>query len=198
MPSREEVATLARSAESYLSGQLLPFWIERSPDPVHGGFLTYFDRDGRPTGETTKTFLMQIRMLFTMASAHRAGFGEGRCAELARMGADFILRHYWDVEHGGWIWIADRDGMPIDTAKIGYGQCFALYAFSEYALATGDDRGRRAAERTYRVICEHMADTLHGGYRELMQPDWTAAHGGSGGGDRKSLDVLPVRGGVER
>ena len=39
------------------------------------------------------------------------------------------------------------------------------------------------------MICEHMADTLHGGYRELMQPDWTAAHGGSGGGDRKSLDV---------
>ncbi len=189
MVTRQDIENLLSHTETYLAEKLLPFWIERSPDPEAGGFLTYFDRHGQPTGETTKTFLMQIRMLYTMASAHRAGYGGGRCAELAKMGASFILDHYWDDEHEGWYWIADRHGRPTVTAKVGYGQCFALYAFSEYHLATGDPRGREAAERTYAAIAGNMADTRCGGYYELMQRDWQPAPPGKSGGDRKSLDV---------
>ena len=189
MPDTSAIASYLQRTEDYLTGTLLPFWIENSPDREMGGFLTYFDRDGRPTGETVKTFLMQIRMLFTMASAHRAGLGGGRCAELARMGADFILSHYWDDEHEGWNWIADRQGNPTFTGKVGYGQCFGVYAFSEYFLATGDKRGREAAERTYAAVCKHMADSRHGGYFEIMRPDWQPERAGRFGGDRKSLDV---------
>jgi mannobiose 2-epimerase len=189
MPSKAEVESLLERSKTYLTGTLLPFWIERSPDRESGGFLTYFDRDGRSTGETTKTFLMQIRMLYTMASAHRAGYGEGACAELAKMGAAFLLDRYWDKKHGGWFWIADRAGTPIDMSKVGYGQCFGMYAFSEYALATGDERGRHAAEETYGAICQNMADTRHGGYFELMQRDWQPERPGRYGGDRKSMDV---------
>ncbi len=189
MPDRTEIADLLVRTESYLVDVLLPFWIERSPDRKMGGFLTYFDRQGSPTGETTKTFLMQIRMLFTMASAHRAGYGGGRCAELSDMGAGFVLEHYWDREYEGWLWIADRYGRITNASKVGYGQCFGVYAFSEYALATGDSRGREAAERTYAAIAKHMADTRYGGYLEIMRPDWQPERPGRYGGDRKSFDV---------
>ncbi len=107
MIDRGVIENIRTHTRSYLTDVLLPFWIARSPDPEYGGFLTYFDRDGRPTGETSKTFLMQIRMLYTMSAAHRAGYGGGRCAELAKMGASFILDHYWDGKHGGWIWRSD-------------------------------------------------------------------------------------------
>ncbi|MCH8807209.1 MAG: AGE family epimerase/isomerase [Planctomycetes bacterium] len=189
MIDRGVIENIRTHTRSYLTDVLLPFWIARSPDPEYGGFLTYFDRDGRPTGETSKTFLMQIRMLYSMSAAHRAGYGGGRCAELAKMGASFILDHYWDENHGGWIWIADRNGTPTVTDKVGYGQCFGMYAFSEYFLATGDPRGREAAERTYAAIAENMIDTRYGGYYELMRPDWQLAPPGEAGGDRKSLDV---------
>ncbi len=189
MPERTRIEQVLHHLESYLTETLLPFWLERSPDREYGGFLTYFDHHGQPTGETTKTFLMQIRMLYTLASAHRAGYGGGRCAELAEMGARFIHEHYWDSDHGGWVWIADRAGRPTLRHKIGYGQCFGMYAFSEYALATGDPLGREAAERTYAAICQHMADTRHGGYYEIMQPDWQPERPGRYGGDRKSMDV---------
>lgn len=189
MQDSSRIAAILSQTESYLTDVLLPFWIERSPDREVGGFLSYFDREGKPTGETTKTFLMQIRMLYTMASAHRAGYGGDRCAELGRDGADFILDHYWDETNEGWIWIADRHGQPIHTGKIGYGQCFAIYAFSEYFLATGDPRGREAAERTYAAVAKHMADTGHGGYLEIMQRDWQPERPGKYGGDRKSMDV---------
>jgi mannose/cellobiose epimerase-like protein (N-acyl-D-glucosamine 2-epimerase family) len=188
VPHVDQIQGVLLNLERYLTKSLLPFWTERSVDPLAGGFLTYFDRDGRPTGETTKTFLMQIRMLYTMASAHRAGYGEGKCAELAAKGADF-LAHYWDKENEGWNWIADRYGNPTLRSKIGYGQCFGMYAFSEYFMATRDDRGRDAAQRTYAAICKHMADTRHGGYFEIMQPDWGPERPGKYGGDRKSLDV---------
>ncbi|MBN2301047.1 MAG: AGE family epimerase/isomerase [Lentisphaerae bacterium] len=185
----KEIPDLLHRTENYLTNVLLPFWMERSADSEYGGFLTYFDRNGNVTGETTKTFLMQIRMLFTFSHAHRCGYGGGRCADLARKAAEFILDHYWDDEHDGWFWIADREGRPTCKSKVGYGQCFALYAFSEYALATGDARGREAAERTYNAICGHMVDTARGGYYEIMRQDWQPEPGERGGGDRKSMDV---------
>jgi mannobiose 2-epimerase len=167
----------------------LPFWIDRAPDPDLGGFLTYFDGAGRPTGETAKTFLMQVRTLYTMASAHRAGYGGGRCAELAHEAARFLIDHYWDDEHGGWYWSADRHGRPTSTGKIGYGQCFAMYTFGEYHLATGVAEGRDAMERTLAVVEERMVDRERGGYFEIMQRDFQPERPGRHGGDRKSFDV---------
>jgi len=180
------VSDILERTRSYLTGQLLPFWIERSPDREHGGFLTYFDRDGRPTGKTEKTLLMQVRMLFTFASAHRAGYGEGVCAELAVSGAEFLVDHYWDDEHGGWFWTADCAGHPTNVTKVGYGQCFAMYALAEYYLATGDERGLAALRRTYEVVMERMADHTNGGYLEILDVDWRPIGPES---QRKSFDV---------
>jgi len=168
MPQRDEITQLIDKTERYLTELLLPFWITRAADRAYGGFLSYYDRHGVATAETTKTFLLHIRLLYTFSSAHRAGYGWGACAELARWGADFLLDHFWDDEHEGWFWIADREGRPTVPNKVGYGHCFGIYAFSEYALATGDPRGRAAAERTYAAVCKHMADTRYGGYYELM------------------------------
>jgi mannobiose 2-epimerase len=189
VPPKAEIAEVLQKTESYLTDVLLPFWMDRSVDRQYGGFLPYFDRHGRPTGETAKTFLAQIRMLYAMSSTHRAGYGGGRCAELAKWAADFLLNHFWDDRNEGWIWIADRAGQPTFSGKVGYGQVFGLYAFSEYFLATGDVRGREAAERTYASICKNMTDVRHGGLFELFQPDWQVERPGKYGGDRKSLDV---------
>ena len=189
MPTRDDILEVLGRTRVYLTDSLLPFWMDKSPDPEYGGFLSYFDRNGQATGETAKPFLMQIRMLFAMSAAHRAGYGGGRCAKLAANAADFIIDHYWDHENEGWCWIADRRGNPTCRDKVGYGHCFGIYAFSEYFLATGDVRGREFAGKTYGAVCRHMADTRHGGFLELMGPDWQPARPGIYGGDRKSLDV---------
>jgi len=188
VPPSEIRARLER-LETYLTTKLLPFWIENSVDTEYGGFLTYFDRNGEPTGQTTKTLLCQERMVFTMASAHRAGLGGGKCLELARQGLEFMIEHYWDAEHGGWFWVADREGEVIDDSKIMYGQNFGVYAPSELALAGGGDLGRDYALRTFEAIQVGATDTLHGGYYEMLHRDWSPKPGGAYGGDRKSLDI---------
>ena len=86
MVEKSEIKDLLSRTEAYLTQTLLPFWIERSPDREYGGFLTYFDCNGKPTGETIKTFLMQIRMLYTMSSAHRAGYGGGQVRRAGQAG----------------------------------------------------------------------------------------------------------------
>jgi len=173
MPERKAILSVLDRTESYLTDVLLPFWIEHSPDREYGGFLTYFDRNGKPTGETVKTFLMQIRMLYTMASAHRAGYGGGRCAELAWMGADFILDHYWDSENEGWVWIADRRGQPTQRGKIGYGQCFAeLFAVDQvehlYAV-TGPELNGAIVRH---IVAVYRQDHVTGSDHPITQVLW--------------------------
>ncbi len=189
MPDKDAVQRVYEKLRTYLTETLLPFWLDNSRDEECGGFLTHFDREGKPTGETEKTFLMQIRMLYTMASAHRAGYGDGRCGELAGEGARFILDHYWDDEFGGWAWIADRNGTVTCWDKVGYGHCFGMYSFSEYFLATGDEKGKEAALRTCNAVCSNMIDFENGGFIELFNRDWTPLQGKTSGGDRKSFDV---------
>ena len=50
MPTRTEIQQIVDHLESYLSGTLLPFWMNNAPDPAFGGVLSYFDRYGKATG----------------------------------------------------------------------------------------------------------------------------------------------------
>ena len=175
--------------QNHLNTELLPFWLTHGVDHQYGGYLTYLDRNGNPTGETLKTLICQLRMLFTASSAHRAGYGNGEFLEQAKQGADFIIEHFWDREHGGWFWTTEQDGTPVNRSKIMYGQCFGVYAFSEYAMASGDPRGLEWAIKTYEMIEINAADNCYGGYYEFLEEDWSKKRPGVYGGDRKSFDV---------
>ncbi|WP_266368947.1 AGE family epimerase/isomerase [Tellurirhabdus rosea] len=176
-------------ARHHLTRELLPFWTARCRDMVNGGFITHFDKNGNDSGEDEKSLIAQTRCLYTFASAHRAGYGDGELAEFARHGADYLLSRMWDEEHGGFYWMTNRRGEVVNDQKIVYGQSFAIYSLSEYTLATGDPRGLEYASRTFDLLQKHAADTQYGGYFEMFWRDWTLKGPGPAGGDRKTLDV---------
>lgn len=184
-----EVVELKKEAENHLVTELLPFWTSRMKDEVNGGYLTHFDKDGNDSGEDEKSLIAQTRCLFTISSAHRAGYGEGTFADLARHGADFLINKMWDKEFGGFYWMMDRQGNVKIDQKIIYGHSFAIYSLSEYTLATGDQRGVEYAEKVFDLLQKYCADTRYGGYWEMFHRDWTLCGPGSQGGDRKTLDV---------
>jgi len=179
---------IADRIQSYLTKKLYPFWFQRVA-AADGGFTTYFDRNGSPTGQTDKTIIQQTRSIFMLSHAIRNGYGAGRAEALLKPGLDWFLRTFKDPEHDGWLWIVAKDGTPVSTDKIMYGQCFVIYCMSECALATGDERARRAAEDTFTLVQKYAADTAYGGYREMFLRDWQPRPGGAYGGDRKSFDV---------
>jgi mannose/cellobiose epimerase-like protein (N-acyl-D-glucosamine 2-epimerase family) len=184
-----EITTIKKEAEFHLVNELLPFWTTRMKDEVNGGYLTHFDKDGNDSGEDEKSLIAQTRCLYTISSAHRAGYGEGKLAELAKHGADFLINKMWDKEFGGFYWMMDRKGNVKIDQKIIYGHSFAIYSLSEYTLATGDPRGVEYAEKVFDLIQKYCSDTMYGGYWEMFHRDWALCGPGSQGGDRKTLDV---------
>ena len=186
---RETVISLKKEAENHLVNELLPFWTTRMVDEKNGGFITHFDREGKDTGDDEKSLIAQTRCLYTIASAHRAGYREDKLTGMAKHGADFLFERMWDREHGGFFWMMDRKGNVKIDRKIIYGQSFAIYSLSEYTLATGDPRGIEYAGKVFDLIQKYCADTMYGGYWEMFHRDWTLCGPGSQGGDRKTLDV---------
>jgi len=186
---KEEVASYRNTAESYLREKLLPFWLTRMKDKVNGGFITHFDAVGNDTGEDSKSLISQTRSIYTLASAHRAGYGNGICADMARYGLDFLIHKMWDDTYGGFYWMVDRTGGIVNDSKVLYGHSFALYALSEYTLAIGDKTGIEYAEKTFELVRKNCHDSKFGGYLEMFDRHWNLAMPGSGGGDRKTLDV---------
>lgn len=186
---KTEVLNLLNEAEDHLVNELLPFWSSRLKDEKHGGFITHFDEDGKDTGDDEKSLIAQSRSVYSLSSAHRAGYGSGEFAELAKWGVDFMLQKMWDKEHGGFFWMMDRAGNVKTDKKILYGHSFAVYCLAEYTLATGDSRGVEFAEKIFDLIQIHSTDTNFGGYFEMFKKDWTLCGPGAEGGDRKTLDV---------
>ncbi len=174
--------------EKYLTGKLLPFWFQRVAAP-EGGFTTYFDRNGNPTGQTDKNLIQQTRSIFMLSHVIRNGYGAGKAPALLQPGLEWFWKHFRDPESDGWFWILDGKGSPVSTDKIMYGQSFAIYSMSECALATGNAEARKAAEHTFDLAQKYAADTAFGGYREMFLRDWQPRPSGAYGGDRKSFDV---------
>ncbi len=187
--NKNEVVLLKKEAENHLINELLPFWITRIKDEKSGGYITHFDENGDDTGEDEKSLIAQTRSLYTISSAHRAGYGNGEYADLAKHGVDFLIDKMWDEKHGGFYWMLDRKGDVKIDQKIIYGHSFAIYSLSEYTLATGDQRGVEYAEKVFDLIQKYCVDSMYGGYWEMFQRDWTLNGSGSAGGDRKTLDV---------
>jgi len=186
---KQELINIRKEVHDHLVNELLPFWMNRMIDNTNGGYLTHFDKDGKDTGEDEKSLIAQTRCLYTASSAHRAGYGDGLLAEMARHGADFLINKMWDSEHQGFYWMMDRKGNVKIDKKIIYGHSFAIYSLSEYTLATGDGRGVEYAEKVFDLIQKYCTDTMYGGYWEMFERDWTLRGPGSAGGDRKTLDV---------
>ncbi len=185
----QKIQACKEEALAHLTHELLPFWLNRCKDDVNGGFITHFDQNGNDTGEDQKSLIAQSRTVYTMSSAHRAGYGECKCAEYAKHGVDFLIDKMWDNQHGGFFWTTDRQGNVQIDKKILYGQSFAIYSLSEYTLATGDQRGIEYAELVFDLIQKYCTEKKFGGYLEMFERNWDVCGPGSQGGDRKTLDV---------
>ena len=174
----------------HLRNELLPFWLERCWDNENGGYLTQFDTDGNDAGTDEKSLLAHMRTIYSLSLAHKYGHDpQGLCLNLAEKGVHFAIEHYWDRDYGGFYWLFDRKNRVLIDKKIIYGHSFAIYALATYTSVSGDPAGLEYAEKCFNLLQIYGAETSFGGYLEMFERDWTLCSPGSGGGDRKTLDV---------
>jgi mannobiose 2-epimerase len=171
----EMVATLER----LLFENMLPYWYPGVIDEVGGGYR------GCDIGEQSESshrkLMRQCRTLWFFARLARSPYGNDEFLDAARHGYEFLVERFLDEEFGGYHWAVDGEGRPVaDHPQVGAallvkdmcGQSFALYALSEFALASGSAEVESRARELFGVINERSRDRTHGGFHEMYSSDW--------------------------
>lgn len=169
--NRAELASLAKSVEAELRGNILPFWLEHARDRERGGFFGEITKDLRIKEAEPRGALLTSRILWTFSAAYRR-YQDPAYLEMARWAYDDLLARFWDKEHGGLFWKISASGEPLDPRKIAYVQAFGIYGLSEYHRATGDPAVLDRAIELYRSLERHGHDRVSHGYFEEFSRDW--------------------------
>lgn len=163
-----------KRVERELLENILPFWLERSPDREHGGFIGRMSNDLRIDPESPKGLILNTRLLWTFSAVCQYN-DDPRFLDMANRAYDYLERFFWDGEHSGAFWSLDRSGTPLDEKKKIYGQAFYIYALSEYYMASDWEEALDRAIELFHLIERHGHDMEYGGYNETCERDWSLA-----------------------
>ena len=147
---KQRFAELAELYRNALLEDVIPFWERHSIDRRCGGYFTCLDRDGS-VFDTDKFVWLQARQVWMFSMLYNRLEKRRSWLDMARHGAEFLRDHGMD-DGGNWYFALARDGRPLVQPYNIFSDCFAAMAFSQYALAGGDDGARQIAEGTYRNI----------------------------------------------
>ena len=169
---------LKQRIEQELRGNILPFWMQHTLDHENGGFYGAVTNDLRVLNEVPRSVVLCARVLWSFAAAYRA-YGDEAYLKIAQHAFDYLTTRFWDEQYGGFYWMLNRRGQAINDRKQSYGQGFAIYGLSEYALAIqekgdaqGSARALKWAQETFDLLEQHALDRKYGGYVEARRRDW--------------------------
>lgn len=141
---------LAELYKSTLLDNVLPFWSEHSLDRQYGGYFTCLDRAGN-VYDTDKFIWLQNRQVWTYSMFYNRLEKRSQWLNIARHGAEFLAKYGRD-EEGNWYFALDRQGQPLVQPYNIFSDCFAAMAFSQYALASGDESAQEIALEAYNNV----------------------------------------------
>jgi mannose/cellobiose epimerase-like protein (N-acyl-D-glucosamine 2-epimerase family) len=175
-PASAELRASRALIERILTENIVPFWYPETLDRENGGYRLNHDAQGKWRGPANKFLVTQARQVWFFARLARSPYGKPEHLDAARHGFAFLRDHMWDAEHGGFFWEVDAAGSkPTLPHKHLYGQAFALYALSEYALVSHDAEAEALARKLFDLLERRAHDARYGGYREFFARDWGPA-----------------------
>ena len=137
---------------------IIPFWEKYSIDNENGGYFTCLDTNGN-VYDTDKFIWLQGRQAWTFSMLYNKVEKNEKWLAIAKNGIDF-LRKYGMNEKGDFYFSVTKDGKPLVQAYNIFSDCFAAMAFSQYAIASGDDEVRELAKKTYFNILNRIDEVL--------------------------------------
>jgi len=168
------IQQFSQAVRNELENNLVPFWLERSVDSEHGGFIGQMSNDGTIDPKAPKGLILNARILWTFSALYRSS-KDNRYLEMARRAYDYLQTHFWDHSHGGVFWQVDFQGHPLDDKKKIYGQAFYIYALAEYYQAFNIDQALQIAKQLFELIENNSRDKIYGGYIEACNRNWSVA-----------------------
>lgn len=159
------------SIKQELESNILGFWMKHTIDEQKGGFYGNISRDLTVNDEAGKSLVLNTRILWTFASAYRMT-GNEAYLEMADRAYRYVNKYFVDQEYGGLYWMVDAAGSPAETKKQVYGQAFAIYAYSEYYRATGNEAALQKAISLFHTLEKYSYDEQYKGYFEALTREW--------------------------
>ncbi|MBI4978917.1 MAG: AGE family epimerase/isomerase [Spirochaetes bacterium] len=173
------ITELKQQCRSILDENIIPFWYPSTIDTVNGGYNLNHDINGVFKGfgsnagsSSNRYIVVQSRMVWFFSRLVRAGYSKEKYLPAAKHGYDYLRNVMQDKKNGGFYWGVSPSGKPIQPNKHMYGQGFAVYALSEYALASKDPEAKAFVLKVFRQLDEKAHDKVNGGYVEYFTPDW--------------------------
>ena len=170
---------LASQMRRELTGNILPYWMEKMTNPS-GGFHGRIDGREHLDTQAPVGGIMTARVLWTFASAYRVLSASATTPatdlegylQMAMRAKRLLLDSFIDPEFGGTYWSLTADFKPLDTKKQIYAIAFTIYGLAELYRACGDLEALEAAINLFNSIEEHSYDPAEGGYFEAFTRSW--------------------------
>ena len=158
----------AKTFQNHLEEQLIPFW-NRMEDVEKGGFFGYADAEGIPDRSSNKSCILNSRILWFYAASYNL-LQKPELLEKADHAFLFLKNYFYDSRYEGVFWSVQSDGMPLDTTKHTYNMAFAIYALSEYYVASKEKEALHLAYSLYHTIENKCRD--ENGYFEAFNREF--------------------------
>lgn len=148
--------TLAQQYHQTLIENIIPFWEKYSLDRENGGYFTCLDRTGK-VFDTDKFIWLQNRQVWQFSVLYNRLEKRPEWLTIAKYGADFLTRYGRDAQ-GNWYFSLNRYGNPLTQPYNIFSDCFAAMAFSQYALASGDEQAKSIALQAYENVLRRQSN----------------------------------------
>lgn len=141
---------LARQYKSELLDRVMPFWMEKSIDSEFGGYFTCLERDGE-VFDTDKFVWLQGREVWMLATLYNKVEKRREWLDAAIQGAEFLKKHGHDGRLN-WYFALDREGHPLVEPYNIFSYTFAVLAFGQLSIATGNREYAEIAKKTFDIV----------------------------------------------
>lgn len=145
---------LAERYKSELLDKVVPFWLDKSQDHEFGGYFTCLDRDGS-VYDTDKFIWLQGREVWMFAKLYNEVEHKQEWLDCAVQGAEFLKKYGHDGQLN-WYFALDREGQPLVEPYNIFSYTFAVIAFGQLAIATGNKEYEEIARETFDIVLSRV------------------------------------------
>jgi len=166
-----DIKSLTGLYRDELLENVVPFWLNRSQDPVYGGYFTCLDRKG-DVFDTDKFIWLQGREVWLFSMIYNNIEKKQEWLECAIQGGEF-LRKYGHDGNFNWYFSLTREGKPLIEPYNIFSYTFATMAFGQLSKASGNSEYADISRKTFDIILSKVNnpkgkwDKSHPGTRSL-------------------------------
>lgn len=141
---------LAQQYKQELLDKVVPFWLEKSQDKEFGGYFTCLNRDGS-IFDTDKFVWLQGREVWMFSVLYNKVEKRQDWLDCAIQGAEFLKKFGHDGNYN-WYFALDRQGHPLVEPYNIFSYTFAVLAFGQLSIATGNKEYADIAKKTFDIV----------------------------------------------